>query len=193
MTQGLLLVYVHGMTQTDLLTPMERGWIRYHTQLATTRAYDIAEFSEVFMQEVTPVEPETKIEFKASDNYYVDDDYDQEFARADQERAELLRYCRPAKLHDYEMWLRNYRAKGNKVEYRRDYTWSSRNWFVLLKEPAYIPDLYGANALDLIILPRIFPRLKTKYSFANGHNNLYYMQDYRFVGSGGPASFKDVR
>ncbi len=201
--------------ELELLEPKDRAWVLFHLKLATTREYDFARFSDLFLAEieepkpvkVEPVKPKAKpkarkrgrLSYNGCYSHYDDADadewYDAESRRADLEQAELLKYCRNATREEYQEWLTGYLRKGGKVTHPREGKFRYGSIKVLVAKPAYIPELYGANSVDIIVPKNVdlHPNeLRRTFHGVSGHNSIFFMRDFVAV-SGWVESFADVR
>lgn len=75
------------------------------------------------------------------------------------------------------------------ITHYRDYPMQGR-WFVLTSV-GWLPELYGAQSLDLIVPIGIDIFGHRTFHGCSGHNNIYYMDNYKVVGQHVTA-FNDV-
>lgn len=109
----------------------------------------------------------------------------------DEERRHrfINEHCRLATKSDYGQWLSGYIQSGGAIDYFRDYP-MQHGWFVLTSV-GELPELYGAQSIDLIVPIGIHVFGCRTFHGRSGHNNIYYMDNYRFVG-GGVAVFRNI-
>lgn len=191
---------VLGMDMT-LLTPMERGWVKYHLALASTREWEIAAFSELFMSEIKAVEDKPKVEVKQSSRPWrvrtydevaeiLDYDENYPFSQSEFDKAELLKYCVQAEVYDYHLWLKGFKKAGGKPTNVYNYNFG-HDWYLLKEAPPVIPKLCGAFSVNLIV-PAWLSLKNTSIKAGNTHNNIYFMKDFSVKGYSVPV-YKDVR
>lgn len=81
-----------------------------------------------------------------------------------------------ARLSDYITWLEGYLAKGYKPTHTYLYNWPARD-FLIATEDFYLGDECGASSRSIIV-----PKGINWLGGARGHNNLYYMEDFKVEG-----------
>lgn len=90
-----------------------------------------------------------------------------------------------ASLKDYMQWFEGYTAKGGKPTHAYTYEFINRDWLVATKD-FYLGGECGANSKSIVVMPGV------KWLGGDlGHNSLYFMDDYRYVGSSIPV-FNDI-
>lgn len=177
------------MENMTLLTPKERGWVKYHLALAATRDWDFETFSRLFMQEIEPVEDFKPVKVKTfneaakairqekcKNNCGCDECWEQESARRSRERVELLKYCRHMSESEYIALERRFKKTKHFPEYGK------KTFYVLITSPGYIPELYGADSVNLFI-PGEGTNIRIPRTFhgKSGHNKLYFGSGVFFV------------
>ncbi len=177
------------MENMTLLTPKERGWVKYHLALAATRDWDFETFTHLFMKEIEPVEdfkpvnvqPKTFDEAakylgvkdvrqgRCKEDCSCDACWRRESAFRTRERAELLRYCRNMSEPEYIGLARQFGKTKNFPEYHE------KTFHILVTSPGYIPELYGSDAVNLFI-PGDGTHIRISRTFhgKSGHNKLYF-------------------
>lgn len=192
---------------TTYLQAADQQWVDYHMKL-TRPNLDMV--WDLMHKDLT--EPENKVVLAKDDldnfiegmvddddSYYSIEDPDEYERRSvargkyyESLRNEFLSYCRKATRDDYVEWYSGFKRSGGKTEYQRDYPFNvSHGWYVLLVDAIKIPTLYGANSVNLII-PSYVTDVGNYDDEELGHNSIYKMHDYSFVGCGA-ESFADVR
>lgn len=128
-------------------------------------------------------------------NWTVEDyERDREARLAAQQRAseELLASVRAAEPIEYAAWLSGYLAAGGQVTHEYDYNLPSRHFFVAVNSGMYVPALYGAMSVRLIVPAGVRVSLSTEFHGNPGHSSVYFMDGFRQVGNFVPL-YEDVR
>jgi hypothetical protein len=180
-------MYVYPMTQT-LLTTDEQKWVDYHMQLATVNP-DRFEFSpsglaiiptELEAAALTTEDSRDRCACEDCQEGYTDDC---ELDRADLERQEFLKYCKPAGTDDYVAWFRGLKARGIPHNGNRyGYTVEEARFYFLVSDPAYVPELYGAFSVNVIVPAHSKLTLKNLpkgFHGCPGHSTFYFMDGFK--------------
>lgn len=154
------------------LLEKDQKWLDFHKLLATTKDYDLFSFSQLLLEDETTKKIEAFYEHEES-------------ARFTYERKELLRYCRPATISEFNQWILGHlrrKLKDPNKEFRYVFNQSELiNFYMLVSNPAYIPELYGSDSINLIIPTHLNPRIKNKFHGKCGHNTLLFMENYTYL------------
>ncbi len=113
----------------------------------------------------------------------------EQFERRREQRDRLLEHCRPATADEYDAWLRGYRKRGGRVTHYRDWP-MHHHYYVMLSDPGWIPKLYGANSVEVIVPRGVMS--PAALSGGTGHSQFFFMDGFKVVG-GGVESFTDAR
>ena len=98
-------------------------------------------------------------------------------------RVQLLLQGKTVKANkgDYEQWLAGYMNQGGKPTHSYNYDIPEYGWFIAIKD-FQIEPLHGSNSLQIIV--------KSGVIFKGGelgHTNLYFMDDFKLMGSWVPV------
>ncbi len=118
--------------------------------------------------------------------------HEAESARSEQARNAFLELCRPATVYDYKAWFDGWTRSGGRVDNRADRLFPGHGWEVLVAKDAFLPSLYGARALNVIV-PRGH-RLEVPNTFhgGSGHSRVYFMDGFRSVPDEAAPIFGDM-
>jgi len=186
---------------TDFLTSEDQRWVTHHMSLTRPNldyVWDLFHKDLTDTSFVEYVKSDTPIDIRKLKDCRRNVDFDVEFdepeySRDSTERRELMSWCRPAKVSDYEAWLKGWSFKDKRVDYfNLKGKFSERSFYVLLAKPAYIPELYGANSVNLIVPLNVGispDSIRKTYHSCSGHNNIYFMKNFRLVGRDIPSPY----
>lgn len=118
--------------------------------------------------------------------------YKAESARSDQARNAFLELCRPATVYDYKEWLHGWTRNGGRVDNRANQMFPGRGWEVLVAKVAFLPSLYGANALHVIVPHGHTLEVPDTFHGGSGHSHVYFMDGFRTVPDREPPIFGDM-
>jgi hypothetical protein len=166
--------------KTNYLTADDLRWLDFHANLAIAGDNDIAEFSKLFLSKNEP--KKVKVYTPVVDDFEDPEDEDLKWADADTQKAALLKHCRQASYQDYKSWLQGYLALGSKVTHPRNWSFNPHDWYVVESMPDYIPELYGARSVKLIVPSHIkLPNFDRTFHGCSGHNDIFFMKGYTKV------------
>ena len=98
----------------------------------------------------------------------------------------ILPRMKRARIEDYTEWLRGYMENGGIPSHVYDYPMPQCSFFVASQDFELFP-LYGTSSMEIII-----PKGIHFLGGERGHTNLYFMEDFRNVGSWVPL-FNDIK
>lgn len=122
-------------------------------------------------------------------------EHEQEIAQDEARRDQFLTHCRPTTAAEYTAWLTGYLRAGGEVTHRYNYPMRA-NWWVLTSHPGYVPTLYGALSVHVIVpadvpfTPRDVPN--TYPSGGCGHSSFYFLDGFRRCASGWVPQYDDT-
>lgn len=95
--------------------------------------------------------------------------------------ARVARCLLPAKPEDYQAWVKGYLASGGSFTHHYDYPMPRK--FVVVTRDCFLPPLCGSRSVAVLVPAGIILDLKDGL----GHNTIYFMQDFSFMGSWVPS------
>lgn len=161
---------------TELLTKQDLLWLSFHKKLANLGDADIVEFSQAVLDfDSNPVQTADD----ACNCWACEDDLNHERCRkeTDSLRTEFLQSCRPAQFYEYERWLKGYYRSGGRKTHTYEQFSNGKVWY-LLQEDATLPELYGSDAINLIVPRGIKVFGDRTFHGHSGHSNIYFMAGF---------------
>jgi hypothetical protein len=180
----------------NLLKQEDKDWIALHTSLA--KETDFETFSALLLGKKKP-KKHTEVYYDTRREEYVNSKREWRKVEADRQLSVFLESCRQAVPSDLQKWLRGYRLNGGVVTRTVEGAMPA-DWYFLYEEPSVkLPELYGANSVTVVVDEYISPKYFItenfhdygKSLFNRGHNEIYFMDNFKFVGNYGPLSFDE--
>jgi hypothetical protein len=192
-------------TEDSLLTDKDQRWLNFHYAMTKVRDWTLIEFEKYFLTSfeghgitVIPADNPIVVEDLLGDDdcdcTHCDPDFDSGFYESsykcqkelDIERRRFLEYCRPASKTDWLRWLKPHLEKKGQLRTLFKYDVApTRNWYVLTEDVYDVPEMYGADSINLIVPKHRYltPSQLTRTFHGNsGHNNIFFMDGYQVFG-----------